>query len=99
MYNIALSDCNNRYSNWVSNVKKLLNDYGFSYVFDHVNGLDKEVFVREFKRRLIDTLKQEWYECVDKCTVMYLYKNVKQYYEYENYLDIIPRCYRFYFVD
>jgi len=37
VYNQEINDCDKGYKNWVSNVKKLLNDYGFSYIFENAN--------------------------------------------------------------
>lgn len=34
LYTQSIIDCNNDYKNWVSNVKTLLNKYGFGYVFN-----------------------------------------------------------------
>ena len=34
MYNISLNDCLDGKKNWVSNVKKMLDDHGFSHIFN-----------------------------------------------------------------
>ena len=35
VYNQEINDCDKGYKNWVSNVKKVLNDYGFLYIFEN----------------------------------------------------------------
>ena len=52
----SINDCNRGCINWASNVKKLLNDYGFSDIF-----VDIKTFPQIFKCRVIYTYKQEWY--------------------------------------
>ena len=37
LYTLAVKDCLSGYTNWVSRVKKLLDDYWFSEVFFNVN--------------------------------------------------------------
>jgi len=39
LYDSGLADCLLGHSNWVSNVKKLLDDYGFSNVLLHQIGV------------------------------------------------------------
>jgi len=53
VYKIPYEEClkgNNRY---VSNVKKLLYDYGFNYVFDNQAVANEVVFLSMFKQRII----------------------------------------------
>jgi hypothetical protein len=97
MYNIALNDSNSGCVNWVTNVKKILNAYGFSYVFDQINYIDKNIFLTEFKNRILDVVKQEWFANLENSSLLYFYKNVKSTFEYEKYLDILPKGFRFYF--
>lgn len=55
------------------------------------------MFLSEFKCRLIDSFKQEWFSNLEKSPVLCIYRNVKSCFEYECYLNILPRCFRFYF--
>ena len=55
-----VKDCNIGHTNWVSNVKSMLNNYGFPYVFDNPSSVNVKMFINDFKCRLIDTFKQEW---------------------------------------
>ena len=46
LYTLAVKDCLSGYTNWVSRVKKLLDDYGFSEVFLNVSTCN--YFVKNF---------------------------------------------------
>jgi hypothetical protein len=98
VYNQALDDCNKGYTNWVSNVKKLLNDYGFTYVFDNPTTVHASAFITEFKNRIIDNFKQEWNGNISNSSVLDMYKLFKSSFEYERYLDLVPKNLRLYFV-
>ena len=56
----------------------------------------EKTFLCEFKNRVIDCFKQEWFRSLQSPVLM-LYKEYKLNFEYETYLDIIPRSLRFYF--
>ena len=98
MYNQAIEDCNKGYKNWVSNVKKLLNDYGFAYVFDNPNTVHVNAFINEFKCRIIDTFKQVWNGNISNSAVLDMYRTFKTSLDYETYLDLVPKSLRLYFV-
>jgi len=74
----------------VTNVKKLLNDYGFNYVFDNQTVVNEVVFLSMFKQGIIDCFLQEWYSSKSNSSMLTLYHHVKDRFEYENYLDIVP---------
>jgi len=74
----------------VSNVKKLLNDYGFNYVFDKQTVVYEVVFLSMFKQGIIDCFLQELYISKSNSSMLTLYHHVKDRFEYENYLDIVP---------
>jgi hypothetical protein len=97
VYEQSLNDCINGYKNWVSNVKKLLNDYGFSYVFENVAYINCDVFLSEFKVRVLDAFKQDWRSTLNNSSVLILYKEIKITWEYEKYLDMLPKSLRSYF--
>mgnify|MGYP001557678469 CR=1 FL=1 len=46
---------------------------------------------------MIDIYKQEWCSLLERSSVLYDYRQFKVNFTYENYLDILPRKYRFYF--
>ena len=96
IYKQALSDCDNGYSNWASNVKKMLYEFGCGYVWEAQTTFDLKSFHIEFKRRLVDNFIQNWNTDVANNRVMYLYVNFKDSFAYEHYLDALPYDLRFY---
>ena len=55
VYNAQNTACeNDNVVNWVSNVKKLLCENGFQYVWIDPYCIDPHTFVLDFKNRLID---------------------------------------------
>jgi len=59
LYDSGLTDCLLGHTNWVSNVKTLLDDYGFSNVFTTVNSDVLQTFPLLLKQRVIDCFVQE----------------------------------------
>jgi len=98
VYIQALNDCNKGCKNWVANVKQLLNDYGFSYCFESANITNSHAFVCELKCRIIDTFKQEWFGNMNGISILDMYRMFKTTFEYEHYLDLLPKSLRLYFV-
>ena len=66
VYNQAFIDSMNGQANWISNVLKILNDYGFSYIFVSCNNIDKNLFLCKLKCCMIDSYKQEWIGSLEK---------------------------------
>ena len=58
VYKSSCEDCLKGKKGWVSNVKKLLYDYGFNYVFDNQAVVNKVVFLSMFKQRILDCFLQ-----------------------------------------
>ena len=56
MYKLAYNDCLNGRNNWLSNVKKLLFDYGFNNVWDNPETYFTKSFIHVFKQRAIEDL-------------------------------------------
>ena len=92
LYKLAVDDYLLGYSNWVSRVKKLLDDFGFSDMFLNVNSSTEfiKLFTKNFKLRLIDCFQQEWFGKINTSSILDEYKLFKLNFNYENYLDIIP---------
>jgi len=76
-YDQAVKDCNSGCNNWVYNVKKLLVVYEFVDIFDNAHVLNTKSFTLAFKMKVIEMYKREWYDTVNKSTVMDLYKFFK----------------------
>jgi len=45
---------------WVTNIKQMLNEYGFNYAFKHTESLNHKHVVESFKQRLNDCFIQKW---------------------------------------
>jgi len=58
VYKISYEDCLKGKNNWVSNIKQLLYDYGFNYVFDNQTVVNEVVYLGMFKQRIIDCFLQ-----------------------------------------
>ena len=99
VYNQAVTDSNNGFKNWVSNIKNLLNDYGFSDVFnkDIYDPLYLKQFPKVFKQRVIDCFIQDWLRTVHNSAALKDYSLIKHTFGYEPYLDILSRDMRIYF--
>ena len=76
--------------NWASNVKTLLDNFGFSYVWDNPFTVNLKNFHLTFKDRVIDVFKQEWFNKISLSGSLTLYKDFKQSFGIENYLDVLP---------
>jgi hypothetical protein len=96
VYSIALEDCNNGKTNWLSNLKLLLCNHGFSDIWDFPDSVNSKIFLPIFKQRVIDCFLQSWLSGKESSPVLYLYNHVKDSFVYENYLDIIPSTLRKY---
>jgi len=77
VYKISYKDSLKGKKNWVSNVKKLLYDYGFIIVFDNQAVVNEVVFLTMFKQRIIDCFLQELYTSKSNSSMLTLYRRVK----------------------
>jgi len=96
VYNIGVSDYARGCRNWIYNIKKLLDDYGFSYVFNSVHDIDFKFFKPIIKSRIIDSYKQNWHRTLEDSSMLDIYRTFKSNLEYEIYLDLVPKHLRFY---
>ena len=72
--------------NWLLNVKRLLESYGFYHVWLNPTAISNpKEFCRIFKRRLIDCFMQVWRENVDICCPLLSYRYFKNTFEFEYY--------------
>ena len=97
IYNDALKDCNKGLKNWVYNIKKLLDDFGFSNVLHDNSLVNINLFPNIFKQRVIDTFIQEWFGSLRNSSVLDRYSLVKSMFTYELYLDILPNNLRIFY--
>ena len=96
LYDSGLADCLLGHTNWVSNVKKILDDYGFSNVFTTVKSDVLQTFPLLFKQRVVDCFVQEWQSYVDRSAVLEEYKLYKNVFSFEAYLLCVPKYLRMY---
>ena len=89
-YNNMVEACNNGATNWAGNVKSLLDNYGFSYVWNNPHAVNLSSFHLVFKERVIDIFKQTWINDLSRSSPLVLYKEFKSGLEYERYLDLLP---------
>ena len=64
--------------NWVSDIKDLLYRYGFGYIWEMQHVENANLFIYEFKMRLLDSNIQNWREnmsAMPKLRTLCLYKN------------------------
>jgi hypothetical protein len=61
-----------------------------------VNFVDVNLFLHQFKSRVIDTYIQDWHRIVDNSPVLDMYCVYKPVFVYEHYLDHIPKSLRTY---
>ena len=91
-----MNDLQRNKSNWLSNVKLLLNNYGFGYIWENLTTCDVNAFIPYFKQRLVDCFTQEWRHSLDNNGVLTVYKHIKTSLEYECYLSSIRnKVYRY----
>ena len=89
VYQLAYEGCECGDHNWVRNVKVLLDDYGFSYIWRNPQNVHIKSFIMIFKQRVIDCFCQKWYTDVQSNNVLNtVYVNIKDSFGEEKYLDI-----------
>ena len=90
LYNNMVEACGKGAKNWASNVKTLLDTYGFSYAWCNPGLINLKTFHLLFKERVIDVFKQSWVNDINRSSSLMLYKDFKGELVYERYLDILP---------
>ena len=94
LYKSLVDGCNKGVNNWATNVRTLLDSYGFSYVWNNPAAVNLKTFHLQFKERVIDTFKQCWYNDIARSRSLALYKEYKHDFEYELYLTKLPSKFR-----
>ena len=85
----CISDVSKGYTNWFSNVRTLLEKYGFLNVWLNPSSVNQNQFIAVFKQRLLDEYVQEWRASLNTNDVLILYRSVKDNFEMEPYLENI----------
>ena len=74
LHDSLLNDCRMGKKNWASNVKTLLDNFGFSYVWDNPFTVNWKSFPLIFKEHVNDVFKQEWLNKISLSGSLILYK-------------------------
>ena len=72
-----MSDAEKGYTNWVSNVKHLLDRFDFSDVFYNLDSRQSKLFPPVFRQRVIDCFIQDWHGSVERSFVLNEYQYLK----------------------
>ena len=73
--------------NWVTDVRTMLNMYGFGDVWLQQGVGNVDLFLFNFKQRLVDTANQEWFSDLSENSKLQLYSKFKKNLDYEFYLS------------
>ena len=76
---------------WVSQLKQMLFELGFGYVWFNQNVKCETSFLRQIKQRMCDIYLQEWNAEKMLTTSSRLYKHIKVHFQFENYLHTINK--------
>ena len=87
MYNDMLEKQKNGQKNWASQIKNILDMYGFSYVWNNQKTFDFKKTGYLIKNIIIDDFLQKWYSTVTSSSSLTMYKFFKPQLCYESYLD------------
>ena len=97
VYNLMISDMESTHniSNWVSLLKNMLNEYGFGYLWNQQNLLNKdETFIISlFKQRIYDVFLQNNNADLHNVSNTRLYKHINVHHVNNSYLDSIKEKY------
>ena len=86
---MLLNDFDNNKINWCSNVKRLLYENGFGYVWEMPSAVNLNQFLSLFKQRLIDTYVQNWRSDIRDNSVLHVFKYLKSEFQYSDYLSVM----------
>ena len=79
---------------WVYNLKQLLFELGFGYVWIN-QGVQRETsFLNQIKKRLRDVYLQQWHSEKMATSSSRLFKHIKSTFNFENYLHISNKSFR-----
>ena len=79
---------------WIYNLKNILFQNGFGYVWESPLNLNEKYFISEFKERLLDNFIQKWAADLSASRVLIINKSCKENFGYENYFNLLPRSLR-----
>ena len=74
---------------WLDNVKKILNECGFAYIWNTQTFVDPNWFRLTIIRNLQDQFEQYWHSLLDDASKAINYRLFKDYFGMEVYFDIL----------
>ena len=96
MYRLSYEQCEKGCRNWISEVKSMLNEHGFSNIWENPFSVNGKNFVQYFRQRLIDNYTQSCFSLIANASSLQVYKYLKDTLKYELNLDILPSELRFF---
>ena len=95
VYNFSNITNRSMYFKWVHSIKNLLDNAGFSGIWNSHDIINKTWLTKAFKQKMCDIFLSDWYQKVDKNSNYRLFKHT---FEFETYLTKLPSQYMRYFV-
>lgn len=80
-------NCNHNGKNWASQIKQLLQEHGFDYVWQLQTEI--EITFASIKLRIFDNYKQSWYGNINNSPRLQAYSIFKHNFELEKYLNTV----------
>ena len=78
---------NNKRVNWATQIKRMLDNTGFGYIWEQQRVNHSEQFIAKFRIRCQDLYIQECFSQIEKSSRCRLYRNLKEVFEMEWYLQ------------
>ena len=95
VYKCMIEDVSNGETNWLSNVKHLLEYNGFAEVWKYRDSVVSNLFIPVLRQRLMDAYITNWRAGMEACSSLSLYRNLKTEYKPAPYLyKVLNRKYR-----
>ena len=93
VYNALLAQSDRGASNWCSNVKSLLFQYGFAYVWFNPHSVNLKTFHVLFKKRVIDEFTQNLDSSINNGSFT-IYRFIRTPTDIQHYLKVLPKKWR-----
>ena len=78
-YNMLLNLQRQNYTTWACKVRNVLYQFGFGVVWEMQGVGNVNLFIKEFRLRLIDCFKQDWHAALGSHDFYNVYSNFSQY--------------------
>ena len=99
-YNMMLIDDSQGFTNWVTNIRLLLERHGFGIVWQNQMVNSESLFIKQFVSRIKDCYLQDWNASITENSKLINYKMYKNNIDFERYLDVLDiRKFRYLYVN